>query len=228
MLFLKELILLFYPKLCVVCENQLLRTEKILCTFCRHDLPIIPINNFEKNKISEVFYGRVPIEKAASFLFYRNKGKTKKIIHALKYKDNQKIGVFIGDWFGKILNNSEAFNTLDYIIPVPLHSKKLKQRGYNQLDKFGKQLSLILKTPYVTNALIKTSYTKTQTFKSRFERFNNLETQFFLSDLTLFENKHVLLIDDVITTGATLEACCKELLKTKNIKISIVTMVFTD
>lgn len=228
MLFLKELISLFYPKLCVVCKNQLLLTEEVLCTFCRNDVPIIPFNNFKNNRVSKIFYGRIPIYKAASFLFYRNEGKTRKIIHELKYKDNQEIGVFIGNWFGKILKESTEFDTVDYIVPVPLHPKKIKKRGYNQLTKFGEQLSFVLETTYIDTVLVKISSTKTQTYKSRFERFSNLETQFHLADATSFKNKHILLIDDVITTGATLEACCKELLKTENIKISIVTIAFTD
>lgn len=228
MLSLKDLIAIFYPDLCVICQKQLIPTEEILCTFCRHDLPIIPIKNFEQNTIATIFYGRIPIKKATSFLFFRKKGKVKKIIHELKYNNNEKIGIFIGEWFGKILKESNAFSDINYIVPVPLHAEKLKKRGYNQLDKFGEQLSFILEKPYIKSILTKVSATKTQTFKSRFERLNKLHTEFLLSNSIFFKNKHILLIDDVITTGATLEACCKELLKTENIKISITTIAFTD
>ena len=228
MLFLKDIFHLFYPKLCVVCKQQLITNEKVLCTFCRHDLPIIEETNYRKNKITELFYGRIPIEKGISFLFFRKKGKVKDIIHQLKYKGNQEIGLFLGDWFGEILKENKEFNEVDVIIPVPLHQKKLRQRGYNQVTKFGERLGEILAIPYTPNVLMRTSFGKTQTFKNRFARFKDIETTFLLTDTLCFENKHILLIDDVITTGATLEACCNELLKTKNIKISILTMAFTE
>ena len=219
---------LFFPKICITCNTQLLTYEKLICTQCRHDLPIICYKNFKDNKIKSAFLGRIPIEKAISFLFYRREGKTKKLIHSLKYKGNQEVGSFIGDWFGSILKESNEFNDINHIIPVPLHRKKLKKRGYNQLTTFGQSLSKQLHSNYTPHLLIRTSVSKTQTFKQRFERFSNNETKFNLVDIAVFMNKHVLLIDDVITTGATLEACCKELLKTKNIKISIVTMAYTE
>lgn len=117
---------------------------------------------------------------------------------------------------------------IDFIIPVPLHKTKFRKRGYNQLTTFGKALGRELKTSYLENILIRSSATETQTFKNRFERFVNTETKFELINTKIFEGKHVLLIDDVITTGATIEACCKEILKTKNVKISLLSMAFTN
>ncbi len=228
MKYLLNVLHLFFPKICITCNIQLFTSEKLICTLCRHDLPIICYKNFKNNKIKNAFLGRIPIEKAASFLFYRKEGKTKQIIHSLKYNGNQEVGNFIGNWFGSILKESNEFNDIDYIVPVPLHIKKIKQRGYNQLTTFGKSLSKQLNSNYMPTVLIRTSASKTQTFKQRFERFSNNETKFKVVDLEAFKNKHILLIDDVITTGATLEACCRELLKTENIKISIVTMAYTE
>ncbi|MCH3883717.1 ComF family protein [Tenacibaculum aquimarinum] len=225
---LKDFFQLFYPNLCTTCNNKLLKGETVICAVCRHDLPIINHTDYKNNRVAQTFFGRIPIEKATSFLYFRKVGKTRELIHSLKYKGNQEIGAFLGSWFGEILNESNQFSDVDYIIPVPLHKKRLQERGYNQLTKFGEVLSEILKIPYNNNVLIRISSTKTQTYKERFERFSNSQTNFTLTDFTKFKNKHILLIDDVITTGATLESCCNELLKTENIKISIVTMAFTE
>lgn len=228
MKYLKNVLHLFFPKICITCHTELLIFEKIICTSCRHDLPIICYSNFKKNKISNAFLGKIPIYKAISFLYYRKDSKTKLLLHQLKYKGNQSIGTFIGIWFGNLLKESNEFNDIEYIIPVPLHKKKLKKRGYNQLTKFGIELSKQLNTKYLPDVLIRINASKTQTYKQRFERFKNNDAKFYLTDIKLFANKHIVIIDDVITTGATLEACCLELLKTENIKISIITIAYTE
>ena len=226
--FIYDLLHIFYPKLCVNCETHLLTNEQVLCTICRHDLPLINYSDYTNNKIAKIFYGRVNIEKANALLFFRKKGITKQLIHDLKYKGNQDVGVFFGKWWADLLSENKEFNKIDYIIPVPLHPKKQKTRGYNQVTKFGEILSTQLNIAFSRDVLIRVSSSKTQTFKARFERFNNLDTKFMLTDISIYNNKHVLLIDDVITTGATLEACAKELHKTKNIKISVLTMAYTE
>lgn len=225
---LKDLFYLFYPKICVVCDEKLTENEIVVCTLCRHDLPLTNFQSYTENKVTNTFYGRVLIERGFSLLFFRKKGSTQKLIHDLKYKGNEEIGVFFGNWLGEMLKENQEFKNIDFIIPVPLHPKKLRERGYNQVSKFGKRLNFFLKVPFIENELIRISSTKTQTFKSRFERFNNVDTQFLLKNPTDFNNKHILLIDDVITTGATLEACAKEFQKSENCKISILTMAYTE
>lgn len=224
----KNIFQLFYPNLCITCHRELLQNELVLCSFCRHDLPLLPYNSYSNNKITQLFYGRIPVEKAVAFLRYQKEGKVRELMHHLKYKKREDIGEFLGNWFGNILKNSNEFNDIDCIIPVPLHKKRMQQRGYNQLTKFGKRLSEILEIDYIPNVLLRVSATKTQTFKQRFERFSNTQTKFLLRKNHNLQQKHILLIDDVITTGATLEACCNELLKIKDVKISIVTMAFTE
>ncbi|WP_405564626.1 ComF family protein [Polaribacter sp. Asnod6-C07] len=225
---LKDLFHIFYPKLCVVCDEHLLENENVVCTLCRHDLPLTNFNDYKNNKVTQTFYGAIAIDKGYALLFYRKEGSTLKLIHELKYKDNEEIGVFFGNWLGEILKQNSKFKDVDCIIPVPLHPKKLRERGYNQVTKFGKRLSFYLNIPLVENELIRISSTKTQTFKSRFERFRNLDTKFSLSNPSQFNNKHILLIDDVITTGATLKACAKEFQKSENCKISVLTMAYTE
>jgi len=228
MKFLKDFFRIFYPDLCASCENQLEKNENTICTFCRHDLPLTNFTNYSENKIAKTFYGRIIIEKANTLLFYRKEGITKKLIHELKYKGNEEIGSFFGNWLGEILKQNNEFSDINLIVPVPLHPKKLKQRGYNQVSKFGEKLSYHLNKPFLENVLLRTSTSKTQTFKARFERFNNNDTKFQSNNTSSFKNKHILLIDDVITTGATIESCARELQKTEGVKISILTMAYTE
>lgn len=228
MQFIKDIYYLFYPNFCATCQKQLLYNEKIICTLCRHDLPIICYNSFEKNKITAIFYGKVIIENAISFLAYTPQGKAQQLIHLLKYKGREDIGTFLGQWFGHLLKTEQLFTSVDMIIPVPLHRQKLKQRGYNQLSAFGNSLSKELHIPFLEHYLVKIATSSTQTLKDRFDRFHTIQTKFQLIDHTPLRHKHILLIDDVITTGATLIACTEVLKQVEGIQISIATMAYTN
>ena len=219
---------LFYPKVCMCCDTHLLDQETLICLACQFDLPFVDNGDFIRNPVTKIFDGRVPIEMGASFLFYHEIGKTKQLIHELKYKGNENVGVYLANWFGKQLTSSQLFASCDCIVPVPLHRSKLKQRGYNQLTQFGRQLSKLIEVPYNETILQRISFTKTQTKKKRLDRFQNTHSRFVVEQPELISNKHILLIDDVITTGATLESCCRELLKGENVKISILTMAITE
>ena len=225
---LQHLFNLFYPDTCVCCDQYLLDQEKIICIECRLDLPFIETGNSTYNPLLETLKGKVFVEEGTSFLYYHPEGKVKKLIHQLKYKNNQKVGIFLGEWLGQKLLETKAYNSIDYIIPVPLHKDKLRLRGYNQLTKFGETLSSILNIEYLEGVLIRNTMAKTQTLKKRLDRFKSLVNNFSLINADLLKNKHVLLIDDVVTTGATLEACCNELLKVEGMKISIVTIALTE
>ena len=223
MRFLKDLLGIFYPNLCLNCENLLFSNEIILCSNCKNELPIV---NEKDTFIPESFLN-FDLENFEAFLYYRKDNITQKLIHQLKYKEREDIGVFLGEWFNHEIKKRNLFSEIDYIIPVPLHKKKLKIRGYNQVDTFARCISKGLKTNFSDKNLIRISNTKTQTKKSRFERYNESSSKFSLVDTSFYEYKHVLLVDDVITTGATIESCVKALLKTKNIKISVLTMAYT-
>ena len=225
---LQHLFNLFYPDTCVCCDQYLLDQEKIICIECRLDLPFIETGYSTYNPLIETLKGKVFVEEGTSFLYYYPEGKVKKLIHQLKYKNNQKVGIFLGEWLGLKLLETKAYNSIDYIIPVPLHKDKLRLRGYNQLTKFGETLSSILNIEYLEGVLIRNTMAKTQTLKKRLDRFKSLVNNFSIINADLLKNKHVLLIDDVVTTGATLEACCNELLKVEGMKISIVTIALTE
>mgnify|MGYP000389165409 CR=1 FL=1 len=219
---------LFYPRACVCCSEPLLDQEKLICLTCRFDLPFVDNGDFTSNTITKVFDGKIHIEFGASLLNNRDTGKVKQLIHQLKYQGNQEIGILLADWFGSQLNDSLKVDTFDCIIPVPLHEKKLKKRGYNQLTEFGKRLGHIMNVPYREGILKRVSFTKTQTQKRRMDRFQNTDSKFLLSETNQLNGTHILLIDDVVTTGATLEACCRELQKAEDIRISVLTMAVTE
>jgi len=228
MQFLIDIRNIFYPDICLGCETVLTVNENTLCTTCLFNLPLTNYLKTNNDSIEKIFFGRIKVEKATALLFYHKKGITQKIIHNLKYKGYEEIGVYLGNWLGKEIKKSKYFNTIDYIIPVPLHKKRLKSRGYNQVTKFGERLAFYLEKPFIENVLVRQSASLTQTKKSRVDRWKNVKELFFLNDETIFENKHVLIIDDIITTGATIEACANELFKTKNITISVVVMAVTE
>ncbi|MET2985391.1 ComF family protein [Aureibaculum conchae] len=228
MQFFRDIYHLFFPKVCVCCKEQLLQNELTLCLNCRFELPLTDFTDENDNKVEKTYFGRLPIHFGSSLFYYKTKGISQQLIYQLKYKGQQDIGTFLGNWMGKELKDSKRFPKIDCVVPVPLHEKRLKKRGYNQLTTFGLSISEIIEATYVEDVLIRKSVTETQTLKQRFERWKNVQEIFYVNDPNFFNNKHVLLIDDVITTGATLEACAKQILKSNNVKISIVTMAYTE
>jgi len=227
MQFLKDILNLFFPEICLVCKNMLSTNENIICLECRHDLPETNFTNQSNNAVEKMFTGRIPIKHATSLFFFYKKGKIQEVIHQLKYRNHQEIGTLFGDWLAEEIKTSNRFNQIDCIVPVPIHSKKLKKRGYNQLTKFGLSLSKVLDVPFLDQELTKKDTTETQTHKGRIDRWENVKILFELQNTSTFKDKHILLIDDVITTGATLEACSNQILQCKNTKISIAVIAYT-
>lgn len=221
---LKSLANLFFPKVCYACLNHLNDNEDTICTNCRHDLPVTNFH-FDNNKaIEKALYGRAKIENGTALLRFEKQGLVQQLIHGLKYKGYENIGFILGNWLGAELKETGNYNDVDIVIPVPLHKKKLKSRGYNQVEKFGQQIAKALSAKYVDDVLIKVTNNKSQSTKKRLARWNNNEELFTIQNKTKIENKHILIVDDIITTGATLEACIFVLHLAKNIKISIATM----
>lgn len=203
---------------------RLSRGEQILCTVCRNHLPLTEYDFEQENAVDRIFYGRTAIKKALAMLYYDEEGIVKNLIHALKYRGQKQVGDFLGDWFGAMLKTSRPETTFDYVIPVPLHPKKLSKRGYNQVEGFGKKLAFHLGAAYRDDLLIKTANTRTQTRKSRLYRWMGSQALYKLKYPAVLDQKNVLLVDDVITTGSTLEACSEALHKVQNIEVSVATM----
>ena len=201
-----------------------IKEEKKICIACRHDLPIVDLSLNNSDFLNLVFYGRLSLQESASLFYFRKSGKVQNIVHNLKYHGREDVGKLLADWFGYELLEEKRFQTIDAIVPVPLHKKKLRQRGYNQLTTFGLRLAEIYQKPYVEDVLIRKYANTSQTFKDAFSRWMNVKEIFDVQNIEKLAHKHVLLIDDVVTTGATLEACALSLQKIPGVKISILTM----
>ncbi|MDR1181768.1 MAG: ComF family protein [Bacteroidales bacterium] len=212
---------LFYPPYCNGCGNVLVAEEKYLCFSCLKSLPRTDFHTCKDNPLEMVFAGRVPICRATAFCFFRKGNMVQHLIHQLKYNGNQEIGVYLGRQFGLELIQLGVFQSVDIIVPIPLHFKKLKRRGYNQSEKIGKGMIEVMPKPLDSSSLIRVTDTSTQTKKERFQRWENVLDIFQLTRTDLLAGKHILLIDDVITTGATTESAAQLLLTLPAVKVSI-------
>lgn len=221
---LKTLKNLFFPPYCKACNNVLTGGETEICTSCRHEIPETNFHTYNDPAIQKVFYGRLPLKQATSLFYFEKKGPVQKLMHHLKYKGQEKLSAFIGNWLGSQLAPLRTFQDIDVVIPVPIHPKKLRTRGYNQVAGFGRTLTIHLKSTYRDDVLLKSKNTKTQVFKGRFTRSDEVYGAFYILKADDLVGKHILLVDDILTTGATLEACGIELLKIPNITLSIATM----
>ena len=220
----KSVVNIFFPKVCYACLGTLNDNEDAICVDCRHDLPVTNFHLDDSDAVKKVLYGRCKIEHGTALFRFEKKSLVQQLIHGLKYRGYQNIGFVLGNWLGGELQELEAYRDVDVVIPVPLHKKKLRSRGFNQVEKFGQQIAEALNAEYLDQVLVKISNNKSQTTKGRIARLVNSDELFALEHSEQIENKHILIVDDLITTGATLEACILILNQAKNIKISIATM----
>lgn len=220
----KNFVSFFYPRSCVACGNALLQNEQQICLSCLMHLPETNFHLMEQSPLDLIFAGRVPVEKVASMLFYKKGNPVQHILHSLKYKGNKEIGAFLGEMYGTQLLKSAYFQSIDCIIPIPLHPKKFKTRGYNQSEWIAKGLSKSMAVPYLTDVLKRAEFTDTQTKKSRFGRWENVKDVFVVDSVEQIAGKHILICDDVLTTGATMEAAITKLLQVPDVRISVATL----
>lgn len=224
---LEDFISLIYPNICACCGNSLWKHEEVICTCCDFHLPRTNFHLDPDNPASRTFWGRARIENATAYCYFNKGSKVQRMVHLLKYKGRKDVGIYLGERLGYQLKYSSLFNTVEVILPVPLHKKKLMQRGYNQSEQFAIGLGKAMNVPVDPYLLSRIQYTQTQTRKSRFGRWQNVSEMFVLNDPKKLEGKHILLVDDVITTGATIEACTKTLDDVPGIRISVAAIAIT-
>lgn len=217
------LIGLFYPSVCAACGNTLFKWEHLVCTRCRSFLPKTGYEQNEDNPLARLFYGKVRLKAVTACYFFSKAGKVQHLIHELKYKGNADAGIFLGQELGKSIKEASLFQDIDYLIPVPLHPKKERKRGYNQSTVIARGIAEVTGIPIGDKFLLRSVNTATQTHKTKEERWQNVKDIFELHHPELLEGKYVLLIDDVLTTGATLEACALKLSAVSGIIISCAT-----
>ena len=220
----KSLINLFFPRVCAACGNLLLEGETTVCTTCRFLLPKTEYENNPDNPLAQMFYGQMPFNAVMAEFFFSKTGKVQHLIHGLKYHHCRENGIFLGQEIGKSLLKAPDYQGIDYIVPIPLHPKKEKIRGYNQSHVIAEGINEIMNVPIAEKCLVRKVFTDTQTKKSREERYQNVKDIFDVKNAAKIAGKHVLLIDDVLTTGATLMSAGKALMEVEGIKISVATV----
>ncbi len=219
---------LIYPQTCCACKGLLVGGEKHLCGFCRVAMPRTGFYMKKENPMVKRFWGRVQLETGTALYYFQKGGLVQHAIHQFKYRGNLRLGTYLGGLLGLSLKKSSHYNELQMIIPVPLHPAKARARGFNQSEILCRGLSEVLQIPCRTDLLVRMEETATQTKKDRFRRWENVSRVFRVTDEEALANQHVLLVDDVITTGATLEACAQTLLEVPGVKVWVATLAITE
>ena len=226
MTLINDFLSLIYPRYCEACGSNLYKHEDLICNQCIITLPHSNYHLLSVNEINLLFAGRVPLVYALCIFNFEKSGRVQKLIHALKYQNQMGLGIWLGNYYANLLKAKSILDDVDLLIPIPLHKYKLKQRGYNQSECFAKGLSEVFERPMLNNCILRLSETSTQTKKKKFERWQNVEGVFKINNPSILENKHVLLVDDVITTGATIDATWQAIKDIEGIKISVISIAF--
>lgn len=224
---LEGLLHLFYPHYCLGCGTDVIDTHQSICLQCTASLPYTRFHLYRDNPVEKIFWGRLPVEAACSILYFTKNSILQQLLHQLKYKGQQELGLVLGRKMGEQLHQTQRFLHADTLVPLPLFRKREKKRGYNQALLLCEGMGEILQIPVVAGAMQRVSATETQTHKSRVQRWLNMDGRFECTAPEQVKGKHILLVDDVITTGATLEACGQALLLAGAASLNIVTLAYT-
>lgn len=216
----------FYPHTCIGCGSDIIEKENFLCLECINELPHTNFALHSNNPLEKFFWGRMPVTSGMSEFYFSKASAIQNCIHEFKYKGNIKLGLYLGRMMGKSILNSNRFSNIDLLIPLPLFTRKEFKRGFNQSSILCNGINEITNIPVMVNNVIRIKATETQTKKGRIERWENVEKSFSVADAEKLKGKHVLLVDDVITTGATIEACGSQILKVEDTKLSIASLAF--
>ncbi|MEQ9263322.1 MAG: ComF family protein [Owenweeksia sp.] len=223
---LHDFISVFYPEVCLGCTQPLVNQEKLICLNCLAELPKTNFHKQYNNPIFHLFTARIPFQKATAYLYFQKKGIVQSLIHNLKYNNFPEVGVRLGRMAGTDLIADDFPKGIDVILPVPLHPTKQSKRGYNQSESVANGLATIMGIPVITDKLVRVTRSSSQTRKSRFARWLNVEHVFEVNQPEDLTDRHVLLVDDVVTTGSTLEAAASRLLEIPALKISLFTLAY--
>lgn len=219
---------LFYPEFCAACGMNLYQNENVLCVKCLYNMPRTYYHQMSGNPMEQSLWGRVEIERASALYFFQKGDRYQQLIHKLKYKNRRDIGIELGRLYGAELGQDENFKDIDFIVPIPLYDKKQNRRGFNQSEVISNGLEQSLSATVRTDLLIRKKDTETQTRKSRYERWENIQDVFVVANAKELNDKHILLVDDVFTTGATIEGCVTALRSMANVKVSVVTLAYAS
>lgn len=219
--YLSDFWFLLFPKNCEACGRVLTRSEEVLCFDCLYELPRTHYCRELENPVKQTFDGRMKVERATALFSFQKGSRFRKLLHSLKYNHKPEIGVFLGKELGAEILSSGNFSDINYIIPVPLHPNRAKKRGYNQSERIATGISSVTGIPVLTDILVRNNDTKTQTKMNKEERWQNVSGKFSITESSKLKGTHVLLVDDVLTTGATTEACGSVLLSVEGLKLSI-------
>jgi ComF family protein len=211
---------LFFPHVCAGCGSDLLNEESMLCIRCMADLPETNFQSHAGNPVEKIFWGRLQLTAATAAYYFTKESLMQQLVHEFKYKGNKELGLQMGRLLGKYLTQSGRF-TADALVALPLFPVKERKRGFNQAAVLCDGMAEIMKIPVLRNVIVRPQHTETQTKKGRVERWRNMDGKFVVQDKQVIRNKHLLLVDDVITTGATLEACARELLKGEHTTVGV-------
>jgi ComF family protein len=215
---------LLYPHVCSGCGSDLLDKDSLLCLRCINELPHTGFALQPGNSVEKIFWGRLPITAAHCQFYFEKESLIQHLIHQLKYKNNKAVGIYLGELMGTTLLHSERFTAIDYLIPLPLFVDKERKRGYNQAKIICDGMAAVMNIPVITGNVMRQRFTQTQTRKHRTERWENVAGSFAVKNSEVLKGKNILLVDDVITTGATLEACGSVILQTEGVKLYIATL----
>jgi ComF family protein len=225
----KEALLhLVFPHICEGCGTDIIQQDHQLCLYCLSSMPHTEFHLHPNNQIEKIFWGRVPVVHATAQYYYTKESMMQRLMHSFKYRGNKELGFYLGRLMGQSLLTSKRFEAVDILIPLPLFISKERRRGYNQATILCNGIAEIIVKPVSNKVVRRPEHTETQTKKNRVERWQNMEGRFELTDAAAIEGKHVLLVDDVVTTGATLESCATELLRAPNVRISVATLCFSS